>query len=443
MATVDALVAALRTGDDAAKEKAAEELSILLRGIEEDEEEFLRAAILEKGGVELLLNLVRDGSEYAKEKAAEALGELASNDGAVAAAIVEKKGVELLFRLVRSDSPGNKSEGAGALAALSLHDAEAVASAVRGGIASLVELLHCDPWASGESSHAVLALRRLADRNDATRTEIEAAGGVAPLVALMRDSPYPGRANATWALASLARNKAIATKIVAEQVAESLVELVKERRDGTEPAAAALRTLIASSPTNEAAVKAANGIAVLEEWSAEEKTAKELWRKRLEKLERYRVKEGLDIFVVPEFAQNFLGIKDPKALLGELAHYPVVGKDESITHTEVQWVSGDNRSLMYRGKVLKRGKHGKSRENLEGRAAKRDDCHSADIGTVGGEKCGFCVKRGIPRCGVYPVSTALVPLPFSRGAAVLVPRGATVEGAHRDGGRATGRFKLL
>ena len=58
-------------------------------------------------------------------------------------------------------------------------------------------------------------MRHLADRNDATRTEIEAAGGVAPLVALMRDSPYPGRANATWALASLARNKAIVRRLAA------------------------------------------------------------------------------------------------------------------------------------------------------------------------------------------------------------------------------------
>lgn len=73
-------------------------------------------------------------------------------------------------------------------------------------------------------------------------------------------------------------------------------------------------------------------------------------------LNKYRVQEGLDIFVVPNFAQDVLGIKDPKALLGELAHYPNMGRDQAIQPSEVQWVSGDNRALMYRGKVLKRGK---------------------------------------------------------------------------------------
>ena len=73
-------------------------------------------------------------------------------------------------------------------------------------------------------------------------------------------------------------------------------------------------------------------------------------------LEKYRVKEGLDIFVVPNFAQDVLGVKDPKALLGDLGRYPSVGRDEVIDPMKIQWISGDNRALMYRGKVLKRGK---------------------------------------------------------------------------------------
>lgn len=73
-------------------------------------------------------------------------------------------------------------------------------------------------------------------------------------------------------------------------------------------------------------------------------------------LNKFRIKEGYDIFVVPDFAQNVLGIKDPKALLADLAEYPSVGRDQAIQPSEVQWVSGDNRALMYRGKVLKRGK---------------------------------------------------------------------------------------
>lgn len=73
-------------------------------------------------------------------------------------------------------------------------------------------------------------------------------------------------------------------------------------------------------------------------------------------LNKFRVKEGLDIFVVPRFAQDVLGIKDPKALLGELGRYPSVGRDEVIDPMKTQWISGDNRALMYRGNVLKRAK---------------------------------------------------------------------------------------
>ena len=75
-----------------------------------------------------------------------------------------------------------------------------------------------------------------------------------------------------------------------------------------------------------------------------------------QKLEEFRVAPGLDLFVVPRFAQDVLGVADPKALLGELEAYPSVGADESITPGIVQWVTGDNRALKYRGNVLKRGK---------------------------------------------------------------------------------------
>jgi len=70
----------------------------------------------------------------------------------------------------------------------------------------------------------------------------------------------------------------------------------------------------------------------------------------------FRVKAGYDIFVVPNFAQDVLGIKDPRALLGQLEAYPSVGAGARIVPNVVQWVTGDNRALMYRGNVLKRGK---------------------------------------------------------------------------------------
>ena len=74
-------------------------------------------------------------------------------------------------------------------------------------------------------------------------------------------------------------------------------------------------------------------------------------------LDPYRVRDGLDIFVVPDFAKTFLGF-DAKALQNDLedGRYPVRAGGDDITRGEVQWVEGDNVALRYRGNTLKRGK---------------------------------------------------------------------------------------
>ncbi len=73
-------------------------------------------------------------------------------------------------------------------------------------------------------------------------------------------------------------------------------------------------------------------------------------------LEAYRVKPGLDIWVVPNFAQDHLGF-DPAELQRALQeNYPVVGKGGAITPATAQWVDGANQALNYRGNELKRSK---------------------------------------------------------------------------------------
>ena len=73
-------------------------------------------------------------------------------------------------------------------------------------------------------------------------------------------------------------------------------------------------------------------------------------------LEAHRVRKGLDIFVVPRFAQDVLGA-DPAALQQSLeANYPVRGAHEDIQPDVVQWVDGDNVALKDRGRSLKRAK---------------------------------------------------------------------------------------
>ena len=56
----------------------------------------------------------------------------------------------------------------------------------------------------------------------------------------------------------------------------------------------------------------------------------------LSKLEPHRVRAGLDVFVIPDFAQNKLGF-DPAALQQSLeANYPVRGSDAKIQPDTVQ-----------------------------------------------------------------------------------------------------------
>ena len=72
--------------------------------------------------------------------------------------------------------------------------------------------------------------------------------------------------------------------------------------------------------------------------------------------EAHRVREGLDLFVIPRFAQDVLGF-DPAELQTKLeSNYPVRGANQHIDPRVVQWVGGDNESLKYRGRVLKRAK---------------------------------------------------------------------------------------
>ena len=71
--------------------------------------------------------------------------------------------------------------------------------------------------------------------------------------------------------------------------------------------------------------------------------------------EEHRI-AGLDIWVIPEYAQTVLGV-DPAVLQQQLEdNYPVRGKGDAIEWARPQWVEGENEALHYRGRELKRGK---------------------------------------------------------------------------------------
>ena len=78
-----------------------------------------------------------------------------------------------------------------------------------------------------------------------------------------------------------------------------------------------------------------------------------------------KVRPDMDIWVVPRFAQDVLGV-DPAQVQKDLeSNYPVVGKGDAIEPMKAQWVDGSNKALNYRGNDLKRCKMWFQRGNPE------------------------------------------------------------------------------
>ena len=73
-------------------------------------------------------------------------------------------------------------------------------------------------------------------------------------------------------------------------------------------------------------------------------------------LDAYRVAPGLDVFIVPRFAQDVLGMDPTQIQLALETNYPARGAGDKIVPGIVQWVDGDNKALHYRGNAIKRGK---------------------------------------------------------------------------------------
>ena len=75
-------------------------------------------------------------------------------------------------------------------------------------------------------------------------------------------------------------------------------------------------------------------------------------------LGKFRIRPGLDIFVVPNFLQDVLGhTTSPAELQVDLeTNYPVRRAGDAIVPNTCQWVEGTNDALKYRGNELKRTK---------------------------------------------------------------------------------------
>ena len=113
---------------------------------------------------------------------------------------------------------------------------------------------------------AARALRRLANSDAASRVRIAEAGGIAPLVELVRDGSANAKLWAAWALGNLACNAAN-TALIAE--ADGVARLLELLRDGSADtkwsAAYALGNLARNNAANKVAIAEAGGVPPLVE----------------------------------------------------------------------------------------------------------------------------------------------------------------------------------
>ena len=175
--------------------------------------------------------------------------------------------VEDLVKRLKRGKPVAREQAAGALWNLATNEENQVAIAAAGGIAPLVTLVKKGtPGAKpGAREIAAGALWNLSgnDENDAA---IVAAGGIAPLVKLVKMGTPGAREQAAGALGNLAYNPENQVAIVAAGGIAPLVKLVNTGTPGARKnAAGALRNLAYNNEENAVAIAAAGGIAPLVE----------------------------------------------------------------------------------------------------------------------------------------------------------------------------------
>ena len=80
-------------------------------------------------------------------------------------------------------------------------------------------------------------------------------------------------------------------------------------------------------------------------------------------VDAHRVCDGVDVWVIPNFAQDVLHA-DPSGVLSALEQaYPTRCGSDAIRSHDVQWVAGNHQALKYRGRAIKRTKMWLQREN--------------------------------------------------------------------------------
>ena len=137
--------------------------------------------------------------------------------------------IERLVRASREGDGAAKEAAARRLGDLAGSTAEKAAIPKAGGIPPLVELLRDGVMWAKEA--AVRALCNLAGGNDANKVLIAEAGGIPSLVELLRDGDAAAKYQARWTLGVLAENSASNAVAIAAAVGlEAIVQLARGGR---------------------------------------------------------------------------------------------------------------------------------------------------------------------------------------------------------------------
>ena len=166
--------------------------------------------------------------------------------------------IPLLVDLLPSGGDGARC-AAGALANLACkNDDNQVAIAAAGGIAPLVEVVRSG--CARAKNLAALALGNLAFKNVDNKVAIAAAGGIAPLIQVVRSSSAGAKASAANALQNLAwesdDNK---VAIAAAGAVAPLVALMRSGDKGAHHAKVALNNLASGNANNQVLIAEAKG----------------------------------------------------------------------------------------------------------------------------------------------------------------------------------------
>ena len=270
---VPALIGLLRCVNTTCKEGAVRALSALALNARN------KAQIIAEGGIPPLVEMLSSSSTPAAgmaaghhEAAAGALRMIALNSSEAQIAIAAAGGIPPLIQLTRSGTPAAQEIAAWTLWNLAGSGDNALIIVTRGGIPPLVELLKngfSEAKATAAGALGCLAAKTCSSHADDSpptdaRMAIAMAGGIPPLIAMVRSGSQSNKATAAQALASLSTDYDNKIVIAASGGIPPLVELSRSgSSQGKEAATLALARITTGAENNQVAVATAAGVVPL------------------------------------------------------------------------------------------------------------------------------------------------------------------------------------